>query len=591
VGPDAPTSRLEFRLLGPLEVRRDGRPVPLGGGKQRTLLALLLLRANEVVLRDTLIEELSGGAAGESAANALQAGIWRLRRLLGAEVISTRPAGYALVVEPDQIDLSRFERLAEAGRAELAAGQAERAAARLREALALWRGSPLQDVGAEAVEAEGRRLEELRLAATMDRIDADLALGHGAELVAELKALTADQPYQERLRGQLMLALYRAGRQTEALEVYRATRRLLAEELGIEPAAALQRLERAILVHDPALAPPRPAPPKEAREGRRRVPRLAVAAAVLLAVAALAGFLLTRGGGTDARLGPDRLGVIDPRSGRLVDSVGVATDVTSIDAGDGAVWAASERAGVVVRVAAKTRAVKTIGLPVAPAALAVGRDTIWVVGEGKLVGIDVKRNQPLEPVVIWPPIRRAVAVGLGGVWVNDDARLEVDRFDPRADRLQTIFPIYPGGIGSGRAAIAVGVGAVWASNLTALLSSRPGFLVRIDPRSRTVTGSLRLSAAPSALAAGFGSVWAAFDGTDVVARIDPGKVTISRTISVGRNPVALAVGEGAVWVASDGDRTISRVDPTTERVTKTIHLPRSPVALATGAGFVWVATT
>jgi YVTN family beta-propeller protein len=590
---DALVSRLEFRLLGPLEVRREDRPVPLGGGKQRTLLALLLLRANDVVPRDTLIEELSDGAAGGAAANALQAGVSRLRRLLGAEVICTRPAGYMLVAEPDQIDLLRFERLAETGREQLAAGRPERAAATLREALALWRGSPLQDVGGDAVDAEVRRLEELRLTATIDRIDAELALGRGPELVAELKALAAEQPYQERLRGQLMLALYRSGRQAEALEVYRATRRLLVEELGIEPAGALQRLEHAILVHHPSLAPGRAAPQEEPRAAGRRGPRFAVAVAALLVLAAIVSFLLVyRGGTATTRLGPDRLGVIDPRSGRLVDSVAVGTDVTSIAAGEGAVWAVSETAAAGVRIGAKTHEAKTIGLPVAPEALAVGRDAVWVVGEGKLVGVDVLRNQPLEPVVIAPPwAKLTAAVGLGGIWATHQDRLEVDRFDPETHRLKRIFPIYPGGIGHGLAAIATGVGAVWASNHTALLTSHPGFLARIDPRSRKVTGTLRLSAAPTALATGFGSVWVTLADSDVIARIDPEKLAISRMIPVGRHPVALAVGEGAVWVASDGDNTITRIDPATERVTKTIHLSRSPAALAAGAGSVWVAVT
>jgi streptogramin lyase len=187
--------------------------------------------------------------------------------------------------------------------------------------------------------------------------------------------------------------------------------------------------------------------------------------------------------------------------------------------------------------------------------------------------------------------RQTVAVGFGVVWVAHDAHLSVDRFDPGTRELQHIFPIYPGGIHWGRAAIATGVGAVWASNLTELLSSRPGFLVRIDPRSRKVTGSLRLSAPPSALATGFGSVWATFAASDVVARIDSDKMAISRMIAVGRGPVALAVGEGAVWVACDGDDTISRIDPATERVTKRIRLARSPAALAAAAGSVWVATT
>ncbi len=253
---------LEFRLLGPLEVWREGRPLRLGGERQRALLALLLLHANEVVPRERLIEELFGGDASETGVNALQVGISRLRRLLGESrssngdggVLLTRPPGYLLRAEPEQLDVALFERLLARGRQSLSEGDAAAAAGTMREALALWRGPALADLALlEFAQPEIRRLEELRLSALMERIEADLALGRADEVVPELEALVEANLLQERLRGQLMLALYRAGRQADALEVYRQTRELLREELGLEPSKALQELERSILRQEAAL--------------------------------------------------------------------------------------------------------------------------------------------------------------------------------------------------------------------------------------------------------------------------------------------------------------------------------------------------
>ena len=252
---------LAFRVLGPLEVLREGRPLRLGGERQRALLALLILSANELVPSDRLIDALFGPDAPATAGNALQVAVSRLRRLLddgGSDgdggVLLTRPRGYELRAGPEQLDTALFERLVAEGREALELGDPAGAAARLREALALWRGPALADLSLlEFAQPEIRRLEELRLAALMERIDADLALGRDAELVAELEALGAANPLQERLRGQLMLALYRSGRQADALTVYRDTRELLSDELGLEPSRALQKLERAILRQDPSL--------------------------------------------------------------------------------------------------------------------------------------------------------------------------------------------------------------------------------------------------------------------------------------------------------------------------------------------------
>ena len=246
-------------MLGPLEARVDDRSIALGGMKQRGLLALLLLRPNEVVSRDRLIDELWRDHAPETAANALAALVARLRRVLPADVLVTRSGGYEVQVEPETVDVYRFERLLEDGSRALAAGDAAGAADHLHSALSLWRGRPLADFTYEPfAEPAILRLEELRLGALENRIDADLALGRHGDLVGELQPLVADHPLRERFRGQLMLALYRSGRQAEALEVYREGRRVLLDELGIDPSPALQDLEKAILRQDPVVSAPEP---------------------------------------------------------------------------------------------------------------------------------------------------------------------------------------------------------------------------------------------------------------------------------------------------------------------------------------------
>ena len=244
---------LDVRILGPLDVQVDGRSLPLGGPQQRAVLAVLALHAGHVVSTARLIDELWGERVPGSAKPVLQGYVSNLRKAMGAALV-TRAPGYALELEPEQLDLHRFERLLGEGQADRAGGLAEAAAAKLREALALWRGPALADFAYEQfAQAAIVRLEELRLAALEERIEADLALGRHAQLVGELEGLVAEHPLRERLRGQLMLALYRSGRQAEALEAYQQARRTLVEELGIDPTPPLQALERAILQQDPGL--------------------------------------------------------------------------------------------------------------------------------------------------------------------------------------------------------------------------------------------------------------------------------------------------------------------------------------------------
>jgi DNA-binding SARP family transcriptional activator len=248
---------MDFRILGPLEVENGGRAVELGGARQRALLAILLVRRGEVVSADHLIEGLYGSRPPATATKSLQAHVSRLRKALGAdERLKTQSGGYMLELADDELDAERFSRLLDQGRSSLAAGDAEAAAKTLEQALALWRGTALADLGYEEfAQTEIARLEELRLAASEELHDAYLQLGRHAELVGDLERTVREHPLRERPRGQLMLALYRCGRQAEALGVYHDGRRALVEELGLEPSRALQELERAILNQDPRLDP------------------------------------------------------------------------------------------------------------------------------------------------------------------------------------------------------------------------------------------------------------------------------------------------------------------------------------------------
>ena len=238
---------MDFRILGPLEVLNHGCVVPLGGSKQRALLALLVLHANETLSAERLIDELWGERPPATAAKTLQAHVSRLRKALGASdgAVVTRAHGYELELEPGCLDAHRFERLVGEGGAALGAGRPERALALLEDALALWRGPPLADLAYEPfAQREIARLDELRVAALEELIEAKLALGRHSELVGQLEALVGEHPYRERLRAQLMLALYRSDRQADALQAYQDARRTLVDQLGIEPGERLRRLER-----------------------------------------------------------------------------------------------------------------------------------------------------------------------------------------------------------------------------------------------------------------------------------------------------------------------------------------------------------
>jgi DNA-binding SARP family transcriptional activator len=273
---------VEFRILGPLEVCRDGRPVHIGGAKERALLAILLLHAGEPVSVDRLIDELWGDSPPATARKSVQVRVAGLRRALDDDVVLTTGDGYLVRSGPNQLDLHRFEQLLSDGSDALAAGDPTRALATLDEALALWRGPALADFAYESFAQPAiARLEELRAHALELRIQARLELGLDNRVIGELEELVVAHPFRERLRGQLMLALYREGRQAEALDVYGRTRAEFVAELGIEPGPMLRELQQAVLHQDPSLDRPQPAPERSilvAPQDERRFSELVAAA-------------------------------------------------------------------------------------------------------------------------------------------------------------------------------------------------------------------------------------------------------------------------------------------------------------------------
>lgn len=318
-------ARMEFRLLGPLEVAENGRAVSLGGPRARGLLALLLLHRNQVVAVDRIVDELWGERPPKTGGQVVRVYVLQLRKALERpgrsnqqpRVLVTRRNGYMLKVDLDQVDVDRFEALQAEGRSLLAAGEIAEAANTLDKALSLWRGPPLQDFAYEAfAQPEIARLEELHLATFEDLFDAQLAAGRDSELVADLEQLVEANPLRERLRAQLMLALYRGGRPADALETYQRGRRIMVEELGLEPGETLRQLESRILQQDPELDLPRASPrvaetpAREPSPSRRRRLASAGVAALVIGAAVTAGLLTADRGQRAAAGAPLRVALV-----------------------------------------------------------------------------------------------------------------------------------------------------------------------------------------------------------------------------------------------------------------------------------------
>jgi DNA-binding SARP family transcriptional activator len=583
---------VEFRILGPLEMTDGERAVSFDAPKQRTLLGVLLLHANEVVSSERLIDELWGEQPPVTAVKAVQTYVSQLRRALGRDVIATRPPGYALCAEEDALDAARFRSLVAEARRLAASGEVERADAVYREALALWRGPPLADVVFESfARNEVERLGEERLDALMSRIDCDLALGWHDELVAELETLVKQYPLRERLRAQLMLALYRCGRQAEALAVYQDARRTLVEELGLEPGREVQDLEKAILTHDPTMeAPPRAA---RALPVRRRLLRwrvLALASLVALAVSLGLAFALQGQEEPSLQLGSNSVGFIDADSGRVTRSFPVGREPRALAVGFGSVWVANYRDQIVTRIDRAAGHPLAIPVPGHPTGIAAFQSSIWVwTLEGLLVPIDPRFNEPGRRIRLQAQAANVVGKVLGGIaadggflWVAapPTSVIRIDPTDPL--RLRTIVPD-----AGAQGPIACRRDEAWVAGSDQVfpIDAPTGI-----PGSGIPVGDVR------DLVLAHGKLWVVSGGpahvggvAQALRRVDPHTRLVEATIQVGSDPISVAAAGGSIWVAARTDGTIERVDPAQNRVVDTIPVGAKPSALAAADDGVWVA--
>jgi YVTN family beta-propeller protein len=589
---------LEFRILGPLEVLGDAGPVHVGSAKQRALLGVLLLHANEPVSTSRIVDALWGESPPATADKLVQGYVHALRKQLGDGVVQTRSPGYAVALQGRTLDLAEFERLLETARS----APARQAVEFRRRGLALWRGGALAGVELEGhARHEAARLDELRLSTQIEQFDARLALGQHTELVGELETLVAAHPYQERLHAHLMLALYRSGRQADALEHYRSFRRALDDELGLQPGAELRELEAAILRQDPDLSAPassvlaEPAAAKEplvddaapepAPRRRRLVLSLGVAGLVL-AVAALAAFVLRDGEPAPIIVAPNSVAVIDAETNLVVDTVQVGIRPGPIASEEGAVWVGNLDDRSLTRIDIETREVlSNLPVPATPHAIAFGGGAVWVVNGrlGSLYRVDPTLEAVSDPIQL---ADRSISFSGGGVAVDGGSVWTVfgDSTLARVNA-STREELGAGEAGGGPSALAVGFDSVWVANST------ESSVQRFSP-STFESGAIAeypVGRSPAGLAAGEGAIWVTNREDDYVTRLDAAVSSSPKLpIPVGGGPIGIAVGDGAVWVANSRSGTVSRIDPDSNEVVKTIELGNAATGVVVVGNTIWV---
>jgi len=590
---------MEFLILGPLEVRNGEQTVRLGAAKQRALLGVLLLHANETVSTSRLVDELWGEGPPATAEKLVQGYVHALRKQLGDGVLETQAPGYRLKVEPRSLDLAEFERLAEEARRAPAAHAVELR----RRALALWRGPPLADVVLEGADGHTLgRLSELRLTTQIERIEAELELGRHSQLVGELEALVAEHPYQERAVALLMLALYRSGRQAEALEVYRMVRRRLSEELGLQPGQELRELEAAILRQDDALTPPAAvreagsvaeAAPAEAeptmtptRRSRRQLALGGVPVLVAVAGVAFAAVLL-RDEPARVVVSPNSVAAIDVVTNRIdSDSIiPVGNRPGAVAAGAGYVWVGNLDDKSLTRIDPATNTPESIPLEATPDAVTAGGTAAWVANGrlGTLYRVDAESKlvsgRPISPRSRGKYDGAALDLDAGSVWAAFG-----EGWLARADQETLGGGAFPSDA-AGPTALVFHSGWLWVATEAAELQQ---YSLDQWDLGKPVHES-GVCRPPSGMAAGHGAIWMACPDDDLVWRIPvDGPFTSVLPIPVGKGPTAVAVGAGAVWVANTGDGTVSRIDPETYDVVDTIPFGNPPAGIAVLGRQVWV---
>ncbi|HUR15406.1 MAG TPA: BTAD domain-containing putative transcriptional regulator [Mycobacteriales bacterium] len=607
--------RLRVRVLGPVEVDVDGVPLAgLGPPKQRALLAALALSPGRLVPAEDLVAAL-WEEPPESAGAVVQTYVSALRRLLEPDrrdqrwqVLLTRRPGYVLACEDDDVDALRFAGAVSAARAMRATGQLVDARTALVSALALWRGPALADVADTPVgQRVATAMNALRLDALEERVDLDLALGAGDALVPELERLVAAEPLRERLRGQLLVALYRAGRQADALRAYEDARRLLADELGVDPSARLQETFQAVLRQDPALDPvppepvepvvrqeptaggdPEPAPvsatahaPAAARPARRRLPALLAAGLTLLL---LASFALVRLGGTAEAtvLRPGAVGLVDLESGRVAEQVDLGERPSALVVHDGVLWAPLPRRGVLASTEAEApRRVREATLDPGLGGAAAADDAIWVSqpDSRELIRVDVRSRRVAQRVPVGGRPDAVVATR-DAVWVANRLDDTVTRVSARSGRvLRTVA------VGHDPVGVAAGKDALW------VVGAGDASLTRVGLPSGSTVQRYRLTGTPSGVLLAHDAVWVADAAAGTVTRVDPTTGRVLAAVPVGLGASGLAATADAVVVSSAYDGWLVVLDPTDGTVSRRLHLGSAPLAVHSDGRRVWAGSS
>jgi DNA-binding SARP family transcriptional activator/ABC-type transport system substrate-binding protein len=561
-------------VLGPVGAYGEAGAISVGGPRPRALLAVLLLHANRVVAREQLIDAVWGDSPPDSASHTLDGYVSRLRKALGDGRLTRQPPGYVLHVQPGELDLDRLQELAQSAEAALHEGRPADATRLCGQALGLWRGDPLGNVSGDGfLREEVDYLKQLQLSVLEQGIESELALGRHGRLVAELERLVAAHPLRERFRAQLMLALYRSGRQADALAVYAETRALLVEDLGLDPSAQLRELQRRILSHDPALelsvtvaANDGPAP--EPVPGRRRTAGLLVGgAAVLGLMAALPTVLATRGSPGASRIAASSIAFLDSRSGELRGDLPVAASgAGQLRATAGWLWDKKEF-GDLLQIDPRTlQIVRSISIGPTIGGFTAGDGGLWFVAADSrtLLRVDpryglVTRRSRLSPQSepnLGPIAESAdLAFADGSVWAAHGLA-QVDRVDPASGRVIHRFPIRDASL------LAVGGGAIWVG------SSDVGQLTKIDPATNVIVATARIRPWISALTAGGGFVWAS--NSERIWKLSPGGELLD-TIKTPSDTGSIIFGDGALWVTNDILGTVTRIDPQTD-ATRDYHV-------------------
>jgi DNA-binding SARP family transcriptional activator/ABC-type transport system substrate-binding protein/outer membrane protein assembly factor BamB len=606
---------MEYRLLGPLEVLDgNGHKLPLGGATQQSVLASLLLRAEMTVPLEYLVEQLWEEPPA-SALRTVQVYISRLRQELPAGAIERRAGGYALLLDGDRLDLRLFEQAAKEGRAALAANDCERAAELLREALALWRGPALAGLTSEALRREAARLEEVHLQVLEDRFEAELVCGRHRELVPELQALVAEQPFRERLRAQLMLALYRGGRAGDALELYRETRRLLVDELGMEPGDELRKLEQAILRQDDSLASAPEAtrpkldqgqegtsrPPPVLPKGRPRRPLLLIVLACAGGGAVLLGLLLPgvldRSTATAAfRPGTVLLDLKTRRQIKFLPPSQIASPRFPRYSG-GHFWLFNASPSSFVELDPATgKVLKTFpppdGMKITKTSTpyAVAGRALWVGAGDDLVRVDTRLGEEvdrldLDKIVGDSGAAQGVAVGGGLVWVGRDVHTgQVVAVDPNTHKVRYRFDDVFHHVD-----LAYGGRRVWAAD-------GQGVDV-IDPSTHTFRAVRDIEKTDPffgvfspgiVVAAGGGFGWTTDSTKGLVYKIDRRGRVVARP-ETGLGATGAYFDDGVLWVRNEKDEgTVTGIDAITGKK-KTVFRFHHPVRAEVAGGGVLLA--